>query len=339
MSRYRKLKLMMLTLLAAFLFGGQTMAACPKDKDTIAVTQIVSHESLDKVREGILDELKSLGLVPGDKIDLLFDNAQGNIPTSVQIAQKFASSCARVLVGIATPSAQALVNAVKQSQSQEEKKAVVFASISDPISAGLVSSLEKPGGFVTGTIHPFPLDAHVKVIGELFPHVKTVGVIANLSEVNTTHMVESLSAALKARQITLEQAAVTQATQVKTAAESLVNKVDLIVFLQDNTVASAVTAAIKVFDQAGKPMLAAFSEAVQKGVPLAISYDEYAIGRQTGVMIQKILKGMDPGSIAVGRPTVLSITLHKNLKKFVKIDNVTQWFKTAFPDATLVEQP
>lgn len=115
------------------------------DKKTykIAISQIVEHPSLDATREGFMAALKDAGLSEGDNLEVDYKNAQNDPATNLSIAQKFASGKEDLVLAIATSSAQAVVKEVKD-------KPVLFASVTDPVDAKIVSSLEKPGGNVTG---------------------------------------------------------------------------------------------------------------------------------------------------------------------------------------------
>src|SRR5690242_10933755 len=106
----------------------------------VAITQIVSHASLDKVRQGIVDEMEKSGFVDNKTVTILFQNPQGNMATSGQIARQFVQRSPKVLVGISTPSAQSLLSA-----SSKTLLPVVFATVTDPIGAQLVQNLAHPG--------------------------------------------------------------------------------------------------------------------------------------------------------------------------------------------------
>lgn len=114
-------------------------AAIAADKaKTIGITQIVEHPSLNAIREGIIEELKKQGFIEGKTLTIIFESAQGNPILASQIAQKFASLSLDAVVPISTPSAQAIVHQIKTTP-------VIFAAITDPLGAKVVSSLEHPG--------------------------------------------------------------------------------------------------------------------------------------------------------------------------------------------------
>ncbi|MGC9322165.1 MAG: ABC transporter substrate-binding protein, partial [Kosmotogaceae bacterium] len=110
---------------------------------TVGITAIVEHPALDAVRDGVIDVLEENGFRHGENIVIDFQNAQGSVSTAVTIARQFVSTNPAVMVGIATPSAQALVNASKTIP-------IVFSAVTDPVSASLVPSFGKNPGNVVG---------------------------------------------------------------------------------------------------------------------------------------------------------------------------------------------
>ncbi|NCO46603.1 MAG: ABC transporter substrate-binding protein, partial [Vibrio sp.] len=135
----------------------------------VAVSQIVEHPALDATRQGLLDGLKAKGYEQGKNLDFDFKTAQGNPAIAVQIARQFVGENPDVLVGIATPTAQALVSATKTIP-------VVFTAVTDPVGAKLVKKLEQPGKNVTGLSDLSPVEQHVELIKEIMPNVKSIGV-------------------------------------------------------------------------------------------------------------------------------------------------------------------
>ena len=123
----------------------------------VAVSQIVEHPALDATRQGLLDGLKAKGYEQGKNLDFDFKTAQGNPAIAVQIARQFVGENPDVLVGIATPTAQALVSATKTIP-------VVFTAVTDPVGAKLVKKLEQPGKNVTGLSDLSPVEQHVELI-------------------------------------------------------------------------------------------------------------------------------------------------------------------------------
>lgn len=254
----------------------------------VSFNQIVEHPALDAVRQGIKDELKAEGL----SVSYQDHIAQGNIATANLIAKQILGENPDVAVGIATPTAQACAQAIKNIP-------IVFAAVTDPVGAGLVKSLEKPGGTITGTTDMSPIGKQLELILKFRPQLKTLGVIYNSGEANSVTLVKVLKAEAKKRGISVEEATVSNSAGVFQAAKSLIGRCEAVYIPTDNTVVSAFEAITQVGYQAGLPVFAADTDSVGRGAIAALAVDYYKMGRQTGEMVARVLKGANPGEMPV----------------------------------------
>ena len=276
--------------LAALALGAAVAPA--QELKTVAVTQIVEHPALDAARKGIKDELADEGYVDGHNLDFLFESAQGNPATAAQIAQKFVGDQPDVIVPISTPSAQAVVGATKDIP-------VVFTAVTDPVGAKLVPNLEHPGGNVTGMSDLSPIGLHLDLIKEIMPDAKDLGVIYNPGEANSVTLIELLKKEAPARGLVIAEAVAPRSADVLAAAQSLIGQVDAIYVPTDNTVVTALEAIVKVGTDNELPVFAGDTNSVPRGAIAALGFNYYDIGRQTGKMVARVLKGENPGDMPV----------------------------------------
>ncbi|KIL36319.1 sugar ABC transporter substrate-binding protein [Cohnella kolymensis] len=275
---------------------------------SIAISQIAPHPSLDATREGFLAALKDAGIEEGKNLKVDYNNAQGEQSNNQTIAQKIASDKHDLVLGITTLSSQALANQVKDMP-------VLFAAVTDPLDAQIVTNMEKPGGNVTGAsdTNPEQITKVMDFIASDFPNVKTVGVVINEGEPNAVIMTKKAEEALAAHNIKLIKAAVTNTSEVKQAAESLVGRADAIYITLDNTVVSSVDAIIQVANKNKIPFFSADRDTVEKGAFATYGFKYYDHGYQVGQMAVEILKnGKNPGDMTVTVPDKLDLIL--NLK-------------------------
>jgi putative ABC transport system substrate-binding protein len=268
----------------------------------VAVTAIVDHPALDAVRKGVEDELKAQGWQAGKNLKYQYQSAQGNAATAGQIVRKFIGDKADAIVAIATPSAQAAAAATSSVP-------IVFSAVTDPVAAKLVKDLKAPGGNVTGVSDRLPLAPQVDLMLKVVPTAKRVGIVYSPGEINSTILIKELKAVLAQRGMTLVSAAAPRTVDVQAATKSLVGKVDLIYSSTDNNVVSAYETMVRVATDAKLPMIAADTSSIKRGAVAALGMNYYDMGRQTGKMVVRILKGEKPGSIAVeeGRTTMLEL--------------------------------
>ncbi|MGN7456082.1 ABC transporter substrate-binding protein [Paenibacillus pasadenensis] len=275
---------------------------------TIAISQIVEHPSLDATRQGFLDALKDAGIVEGDNLKVDFDSAQGDQSNNLSIAQKIAGSKADLALGIATPSAQALVENVTAIP-------VLFAAVTDPVASEIVPSLDKPGGNVTGAsdTNPAAVVQLMDFIASDFPNVKSVGMVINEGESNAVIMADNAEQALAKHDIKLVKAPVTNTSEVKQAAESLIGKADALFIALDNMVVSGVDSIIEVANANKLPFFSSDRDTVEKGAFATVGFKYYDHGYQVGQMAAEVLKdGKNPGDMPVKMQEKLDLIL--NLK-------------------------
>src|SRR5579863_8485213 len=102
-SSKNKILSLVLACLISFVACQDISIAEPLAQKTIGISQIVEHPALDAVRESMLTALKAEGYETGKNLKVIYDNAQGNIVTSTQIANKLMSSKINLAIGISTP--------------------------------------------------------------------------------------------------------------------------------------------------------------------------------------------------------------------------------------------
>ncbi|MES2252341.1 MAG: ABC transporter substrate-binding protein [Pseudomonadota bacterium] len=245
----------------------------------ICLSQIIEHPALDEERRGIIDALKSAGYIDGQTIKITYQNAQGNLATAAQIAKMQAGQNPAVMVGISTPSAQALL-----SVATSHAIPLVFTAVTNPVDAKLVKDN------VFGVSDALPLDSQIALMREFLPNLKTIGVIYNAGEVNSTHVVRELKALCEKENIVLIPAIAAKTSDVAGAAQSLAGRVDAIYVPNDNTAVSAMASIVQVASIAKLAVFAGDTGSVHNGALATRGYDRFQLGQKTGALIVRILK-------------------------------------------------
>lgn len=282
----------------------------------IGVTQIVEHPSLDAAFKGFKQALKDKGLSVSYDVQI----AQGDMNNNQTIANNFVSEGVDLIFANSTPSAQAALNATKEIP-------IVFTSVTDPVGAKLVQSMEKPGGNVTGTTDTHP-DAIPKTVQFIDKYINgnRIGMIYNAGEQNSVAQVDAVKKAIKGTDLQIVPVSVSTSAEVKQAAESLVGKVDCIYIITDNTVVSALESVIQVADDHDIPLFVGELDSVKRGGFAAYGFDYYDIGYQAGEMAAQILKdGKKPADLPVQYPKKLKLLINKKVAKEMGIKLNPEW--------------
>lgn len=262
-----------------------------KELVTVGITQIAPHGSLDNCREGFIAGLEEEGYKEGENITYDYQNASGETANAVMIAEQFVSKKYNLICGIATPTAMAAFSAARESDIP-----VVFTAVSDPVAAELVESLEKPGLNCTGTCDSLPLEEQMQMIRAFLPDAKTIGILYTTSEVNSLTHLEKFQELAPKYGFTIEAIGVTTASDIPIAVDTLLPKVDCINNFTDNNVVNNLDTLVSKANEANIPVFGSEEEQVRKGCIAAQNIDYFELGKETGKMAAKILKGESTAS-------------------------------------------
>lgn len=248
----------------------------------VAIIRHIDHPSLNQINDKIQETLKPL--VDEGKVNILDKNASGDQTMLPTIMSGLVKDKVDVLVPIATPTAQAAAAATSDIP-------VVFAAVSNPVEAGLVTAFDKTDKNVTGVCDKVSVEDIFKLAQELTPEAKTFGFVYNTSEVNSTTAIGRAKEYCDANGLKYKEATVTTTADVAQAAASLSDSVDAYFTPNDNTVASAMAAYVQVADKAKLPIYCGADSMVNDGgfATVGINYD--VLGEQVGKMVERIVKG------------------------------------------------
>ena len=273
----------------------------------VGVLQLVSHPSLDEIYKGIQDGLAEEGY-DKDQVEIDFLNAEGDQNKVATMSKQLVQNNNDVLIGIATPSAQGLASATKD-------KPIVMGAITDPVGANLVKDLKKPGGNITGVSDHNPTEQQLKLIKELTPNVKTIGVLYSTSEDNSKTQVEEFTKLAEKAGFKVIPYSVPSTNEVASTVSVMTGKVDAIWVPIDNTIASAFSTVVEANKTAKKPIFPSATAMVEAGGLGSVVVDQHDLGVATGKMAAKILKGQKPADTPVEIFTDVSLSLTKKWQK------------------------
>ncbi|MFI4938577.1 MAG: ABC transporter substrate-binding protein [Candidatus Berkiellales bacterium] len=311
-----KLKIILLSTIAialgSYLVVSQNSKASliSSNLRTVAITQIVDHPSLNQARIGVMAALNDAGYQEGKNLKLTYETPHGNLTLGAQIANKLNHQKPDVIVAISTPSSQTMLAA------NSNHIPIVFSSVTDPLSAKLVSNLDKPGSDITGSIETPPIQELLDKILRLLPNTKTIGIIYNPGEANSAKSVSQIKSLTT---LEIREAPVSNSLEVSQAVESIAGSVDLIILPSDNTVWSALETLTEHAKQHQIPVFANDPDSVHKGVTLALGYPQYAVGYNAGEKVVKILNGESPNNIPVTTPAKKSLYINLDMAQAIKL--------------------
>ena len=287
-----------------------------KNELLITVNQYVHHPNLEKTYNGIKKVVSNWAKEKGKNIKYDFQVANGDVSVASQIAKQQSLKNPTLMLALATPSAQACQNVTN-------KIPIVFGAVTDPVKAGLVESIEKPGGNITGSSDQWPYDKQFEFLREILPKAKTIGVILNPSESNTEASMKKIKEVIKKYNFKLVEAPVSSTSEIFSAANSLVGKCDVFFAPADNTVLSGLEAFVKVSRTNNIPLFVGDEGSVEKGGIATFGVDYYQLGKETGKLIVRVLEGENISDI----PVVVN-----NSGKLIVNEEALKYFKIKLPE-------
>ena len=253
----------------------------------IGVIQYATHPSLDNCYNGFKAGLEEAGLKDGSNITIDFQNAQGDNANGDLIAKNMVTKKYDLIMGIATPAAMSAYSAAKSTDIP-----VVFTAVSDAVAAGIVKTNEKPGVNCTGSSDVLPLEQQMKMIRAFLPNAKKIGILYTTSEPNSVSQLAQFKALAPKYNFEIVDVGVTSAAEVAAAAATAVSKgVDCINNFTDNNVVDNLSTVLQATNGAKIPVFGSEEEQVKNGCLASQSIDYVALGKETGKMAAKILKG------------------------------------------------
>ena len=270
----------------------------------VGIGTIIDHPALQAAIDGFKESLGEAGYHEGSNLTVDLRNAQGVAANVATIASGLVGSKPTLILAVGTDLARAITE-------RASGVPVVFTAVTDPVAAKIVISLEKPGKPVTGTSDMNPVSEQLALIRELQPSAKRIAVLYNPGEANSVVLVNLAKAAAPALGITIVDATANNTAGVRAAASSIVGKVDAAYMPTDNTMAAAINVIIDVCREGKIPFYSSESESVANGGSIAaLAVDYRGLGKQTGAMALKILKGKRPEDIPVEKAKAFELNLN-----------------------------
>lgn len=253
---------------------------------TIGISQFAEHGSLDNCREGFLEGLAQEGIVEGENLTVILENAQTDTGTASTIADSFVSKKVDLICAIATPTAMSAYNSCMDTEIP-----VIYTAVSDPIGAGLANEDGTSVGNITGTSDSLPVQEQLEMIRAMMPDAEKIGILYTTSEANSVSTIEVYKELAGDLGFEIVDTGINTIADVEMAAKDMVTKVDCITNLTDNTVVSALQTVLAAANDQGIPVFGSEIEQVRNGCLASMGIDYVQLGIQTGEMAAKVLKG------------------------------------------------
>lgn len=312
------------------ILGTLTLASCGKKADyTIGILQFATHDALGLATDSFKKEIKD-NLPEGKTVKFIFNNPEGKDSPNQTMANSLVKKCDLVL-GNATDAATALKNAALNSG--KTNLPILFTSVTDPVTAKLVTSLDAPGANVTGVSDINPINEQMTLVKDFDSSIKKIGFMYTISEENSRIQVNAAKA--KAEELGYQTVVKTinDETGITATAGLLCDEADIIYIPTDNLLAKSIRTVANVTEPKKTPIICGEGGMVENGGTLTFAVDYNLLGKMTGKMACDILfEGKSVSSIPVQTQTdnFLVVCNPNSLAAIGK--TLSDDFKTKYPN-------
>ncbi|MBN2206055.1 MAG: ABC transporter substrate-binding protein [Candidatus Aminicenantes bacterium] len=273
----------------------------------IGIFQYTDAPTLTEVRTGLLRALDEAGLKDGVNVRLDVRSAGGDVASAQRIAQEFAAARYDLVVPLSTQCLQAALIALPTTTP------LVFASVANPYILGAGRTPTDHLSHVTGVVSTGPVRQMIAFIREVLPRARRVGTLWTPSEINSEYYLELAREAAAAAALDLESVPVTNAGEIPTAVQRVLNrKVDALFPISDNTLNSSFAVLGRAADEARLPLFGGFVLSTGLGACAAMGFNFTDMGYKAGRIVLRVKAGESPGRIPF--QSMESVKLFLNVK-------------------------
>ncbi len=321
--KIKRLALVLLTVLSLVALVGCSSSNNSGDsadkKLKVGVVQMIENGAFDNMRDGFIQQLRDKGYTE-DKLEIVALSAQGDPSTLNTIVQEMADGSYDLVATIATPASQSFVNMKSQTPQ-------VFIAVSDPIKAGVVTSMENPDHNATGTSNPIPVEGIIELSKDLTPGIETFGILYNTSEVNSVSTVNKAKEYMNDQGYKIIEAVVTNSSEVKQAVEGLARDVSAIFVPNDSIIQNAMPTVVETAKAAKIPVYGSSVVMVESGALATLAVSDKEIGAISADMAIEILEGKKPADIPAINVEASDTVINKRTAEAIEIqlsDDITE---------------
>jgi putative ABC transport system substrate-binding protein len=190
--------------------------------------------------------------------------------------------------------------------SVEKERPVIIAAVTDAQTLGLIH----PTTNISGTSDMIDVEAEIKMVAELVPNAKTVGILYSSGETNSILMVKQMHQQLAAQGLKGIDFAISNEAEISTIVDVACRKSDVIIAPTDNTVAATITLISNIANKYKKPLIVSDNMLVKFGPLAARGVDYKECGKKSAQIAYDIIIGGK-------KPQDITITQVQNSKIFV----------------------
>ena len=287
----------------------------PPKKPLIGVLVAGSPSSMESRINAFQKRLRELGYKEGQNIVVEYHYAEGNYNRLTAIATDLVRSNANVIVTWAIPVTQVVKNATNTIP-------IVMAGGGNPVETGLVESLAKPGGNITGlaTIQNELTGKRLELLKEAVPKISRVALVFNPEGQVPTQGYEPLKGFAQSLKISLEPLEIRKPNEIDKAFAAIPkSRVDGLLLESDPVFNTNRQKVIALTAKNRLPAMYPERRWAEDGGMMAYGTDLIEVANRAAIFVDKILKGAKPADLPVEQPTKFELAINLKTAKQIGV--------------------
>ena len=267
-----------------------------------------SPSDVPRWREGLTKGLRDLGYTEGDDIVIEYRHAEGRPERLPDLAAELVRMKVDVIVAETTPASLAAKKATTTIP-------IVMTIVGNPVEAGLIASLGRPGGNITGlSLQLSDVTAkRLQVLQEVIPGLSRVAILWNAASPVTPPQLREVEAAAPVLRIALESLAVRGPDDFERAVQEAIRRHTRALLVLDDFLVTRYIRQIGTLTAKNRlPAMAALVEFAEAGGLVSYGPNYFDLSRRAATYVDRILKGAKPAELPVEQPTKFELVI--NLK-------------------------
>jgi putative ABC transport system substrate-binding protein len=259
-----------------------------------------------------VETLRKLGYREGSNLRFVLKEAEGKLDRLPSLARELVDARVGVIVAFNTPGARAAIDATRQIP-------IVITHVGDPVGSGFVANLARPGGNVTGVSNMAAgiASKRMAILKEVMPSTKRIAVLVNPGDPITVPQVRDVESSAAALAVDVRLFFVREPQELpETFTQIMAWKAHSAMWLLgQHQLFQAMT--IKLSAQHNLPVMVANAGDVVAGGLISYTTDYAEVNRRTAAHVDRILKGANPGDLAVEQPTKFELAVNLKTAKML----------------------
>ncbi|MBH5401457.1 ABC transporter substrate-binding protein [Bradyrhizobium sp. CNPSo 4010] len=277
----------------------------------IGILATTSAATTRSALSAFLEGMSQFGYALGSNIELVERYADGEIADLPVLASELIAAKVDVMVVSSRPAIAAAQRATKDIP-------IVMTAVGDPVEAGFVASLARPGGSITGlsNIAPELSGKRLEILKEVIPDLKRVAIVRNPSIATFAPMWQETERVAASLGITAVPVDIVDPAGIEPAFASMVkNQVQAAVFLSDAVTASQAPRITGLAAKERLPVMYPLNEFMKAGGLLMYGPDSIDLWRRGAYFVDRIIKGTSPADLPVQQPTRFELIVNLRTAK------------------------